>query len=136
VPSQFVESGLQELVQAGIGAIQLHGIDRQIDVPDLGIRTFVATSPERSGEFPESEIIIDSSWGSGRVADWEMIRDVLDRPYILSGGLTPENVGAALEELEPDGVDVCSGVEEFPGKKDAAKLNRFLSVVGSFCDDS
>lgn len=134
--SRFVASGLQELLQAGIEAIQLHGIDRGSDIPDLGVRTIVATSPEGSSEFPDNEIIIDSSWGSGKLADWDAIKNALDRPFILSGGLTPENVGVALKELKPCGVDVCSGVEAVPGKKDPVRLKSFLSIVGSYCDDS
>jgi phosphoribosylanthranilate isomerase len=133
---QLNRSRFRELVGMGLGAVQLHGAGRRREVPDLEIRTIVATTPERASEFPESEIIIDSSWGTGKLADWSMIAALLDRPYILSGGLTPENVREALETLIPAGVDVCSGVEQFPGKKDRARLRRFLATVNSFCDDT
>lgn len=126
----------KELVETGVGAIQIHGVSGEMEIPDLGLRTLVATSPERADQFPHFEIIIDTSWGSGTKADWERIRELLNRSYILSGGLTPENVGKALRMLEPAGVDVCSGVEAAPGKKDQRKLLEFLSVVRTFCDDS
>lgn len=124
-----------ELELAGFGAIQIHGASSSAEVPDLKIRTFVATSPERASEFPNHEIVVDTSWGSGTLADWDLILKVLDRPYILSGGLTPENVGEALQKLRPDGVDVCSGVEKSPGRKDPSKLESFLSIARSFCND-
>jgi phosphoribosylanthranilate isomerase len=142
IQAECVESGVaarglvRELSQAGIDAIQIHGVRSELEIPELGFRTFVATSPDLVGEFPHFEIVIDTSWGTGTQADWEQIAALLDRPYILSGGLTPENVGRALRKLSPTGVDVCSGVESSPGKKDPRKLMRFLSTVRSYCDDS
>ena len=125
----------RDLIRAGFGAIQIHGASEERQIPDLGIRTFVATSPQAAGEFSDYEIVIDTSWGSGTVADWDLILRLLDRPYILSGGLTPANVEEALQKLHPDGVDVCSGVEEVPGTKNREKLERFLAIVRRFADD-
>jgi phosphoribosylanthranilate isomerase len=127
---------LREIIQAGVDAIQIHGVKSEAELPNFGMRTIVATSPETANRFPHHEIVIDTSWGSGVLADWKLICDLLDRPYILSGGLTPENIGDALRILEPAGVDVCSGVEATPGKKDPEKLLNFLSIVRSYCDDS
>jgi len=50
----------------------------------------------------------------------------VQRPFILSGGLTPDNVGEAIQMLHPFGVDVSSGVEESPGRKDPRKIQLFL----------
>ena len=130
-------AGLErKLSPLGIDAIQIHGLSSESEVPELGLRTFVATSPVSARNFPHFEIIIDTSWGTGSQADWDQIAAVLDRPYILSGGLTPENVERALRRLRPAGVDVCSGVESSPGRKDPRKLSRFLSTVRSYCHDS
>ena len=130
------ETVLQSLDKAGVGAVQIHGASCDAEVPDFRMRTFIATSPERANSFPRHEIIVDTSWGTGTLADWDLISNVVARPYILSGGLTPENVCEALSKLSPDGVDVCSGVEKSPGKKDPVKLERFLSKVRSFSYDS
>jgi len=75
--------------------------------------------------FPNHHIVIDESRGTGRKADWDRLRG-LGRPFILSGGLTPENVSEAIATARPAGVDVCSGVERSPGKKDPMKLKRFI----------
>ena len=67
--------------------------------------------------------------GSGQTGDWRLARMAADRwPIILSGGLTPENVGAALAEVQPRGVDVSSGIES-DGMKDFEKMRRFVAAA-------
>ena len=68
--------------------------------------------------------------GSGESFDWELVR--LHRrgpPVVLAGGLTADNVGTAIEAARPFAVDVASGTEAVPGRKDPAKLTAFLQAV-------
>lgn len=77
-------------------------------------------------------ILIDSGAGSGKTFDWHKIQDQVGAdslPFILAGGLNPENVGAAMQRFSPWGVDVVSGVELAPGRKDPEKLKAFAAAV-------
>ena len=65
--------------------------------------------------------------GTGQLADWEAARQLAAHyPIFLAGGLTPQNVAAAIEHVQPWGVDVASGVEASPGQKDHAKMRAFI----------
>jgi phosphoribosylanthranilate isomerase len=72
--------------------------------------------------------------GTGKVFDWESAADSVKAvsrivPIVIAGGLTLENVGEAIRILKPWGVDVVSGVEARPGKKDAEKVRAFVRAV-------
>lgn len=69
-------------------------------------------------------ILLDAGMGDGVSFDWEMLKN-FNRPYFLAGGMTPENVTAAIEKLHPYGVDVSSGIET-DGVKDVVKMKAFM----------
>ena len=73
----------------------------------------------------------DSYGGAGRPFDWSLARQAKThgKRIVLAGGLTPDNVGEAVREVRPFGVDVASGVESAPGLKDAEKVRRFVAAA-------
>lgn len=104
------------------------------DAADLEhIRRFVlaATAENRR----PAAVLIDSfvageMGGTGHVAPWELLRGFDPGvPIILAGGLTPENVAEAIAVVRPWGIDVASGVESAPGKKDPEKVARFVKIA-------
>jgi phosphoribosylanthranilate isomerase len=124
---------------AGLGAAQLHGHETVEDtrfvaerVP-LAIRAFSAGDPAiaQFDEYGCAYLLVDgTSPGSGAVFDWRLAEGVVDHGrLIVSGGLTPENVGDAVRRLHPFGVDVSTGVERAPGAKDPQKLADFIATA-------
>lgn len=74
--------------------------------------------------------VADRPGGTGETFSWELVRiHKRDRPVIVSGGLTPENVGEAIAAAHPFAVDVSSGVELAPGIKDHARMGEFSAAV-------
>jgi phosphoribosylanthranilate isomerase len=68
--------------------------------------------------------------GTGQTWDWSLLSGRRSKtPFLLSGGLTPDNVAAAIEAVHPWGVDVASGTEASPGVKDPARLEAFLEAT-------
>lgn len=68
--------------------------------------------------------------GTGQITDWGLAAEVAkSTPLLLAGGLTPDNVTEAIRTVRPYGVDVSSGVESAPGKKDHAKMRAFVDAV-------
>lgn len=77
---------------------------------------------------PADMILLDAGAGDGRTFDWSLIGSAVKRPYFLAGGLDPSNAGAAIEALDPWGLDVSSGIES-EGKKDKKKITAFVKAV-------
>ena len=71
--------------------------------------------------------------GTGEAFDWSMIACLrLNKPFLLAGGLGVGNIGMALEQVRPYGVDANSGLEEAPGRKDHRLIRQFVAAVRSF----
>jgi phosphoribosylanthranilate isomerase len=76
--------------------------------------------------------LLDSGTGSGKTFDWQTVKAKVGgrrERLIIAGGLTPENVGDAIRTFRPWGVDVVTGVEREPGRKDPEKLKAFVAAV-------
>ena len=122
--------------KSGVKAVQLHGRETAAQCIEVAkqirwvIKAFSAGDPNlpRADQYGTDMVMIDGAEpGSGRVFDWSLAGDAPDSmKLILAGGLTPENVAAAINEVRPWGVDVASGVERSPGRKDALAVKRFI----------
>jgi phosphoribosylanthranilate isomerase len=117
--------------------VQLHGDESPADclLPPLrvlkALRVRDAESLARADEYPV-DLLLDA-WsdqvygGSGRQFDWQLARALAARrPIILAGGLRPDNVAEAVAAVKPYAVDVSSGVERSPGRKDHEKVAEFI----------
>lgn len=118
--------------EAGVDVLQVHGYDRARTerAVELLPRVWRATSPGGDlGSWGEELLLIDSPRaGSGE--RWDL-RSLLEHrptgPWLLAGGLDPDNVARAIRDARPAGVDVSSGVESAPGVKDLARIERFVA---------
>ena len=121
---------------AGMKAAQLHGNENAAAIADVAkhvqwvVKAYAAGSPRLrdAGSLATDLILLDApSPGSGQLFDWHLAADVPENVrVILAGGLTPDNVAEAIATVKPWGVDVASGVEREPGRKDALKVKRFI----------
>jgi len=97
------------------------------------IQAFSAGDPAlaAAANSPADVIMVDSPEpGSGKVFDWRLAEGAPGGVrLLLAGGLTPDNVADAISIVRPWGVDVATGVETSPGKKDARKLRRFIEAA-------
>ena len=130
--------------ESGVGAVQLHGDESEEFCASLaGLRVIKALragegfAPERATEYYAAESILLDSFsakargGTGETFDWSIARrtrELVPRLY-LAGGLTSENVAAAVAAVRPFAVDVCSGVESAAGRKDHARLRSFVAAL-------
>jgi len=127
---------LDTVNRAGVKAAQLHGNESATTVAEVArnvrwvIKAYPAGSPKvaLAGALATDLILLDApSPGSGQLFDWSLTGEVPEgMRLILAGGLDPDNVAQAVQAVEPWGVDVSTGVERSPGKKDALQVKRFI----------
>ena len=118
------ETGLPaDQVRAEMGEVEQTLQDSpQFDESDWLVSAFMLDTPA------------EEHGGTGRVFDWNLAAEFkkrITKPLILSGGLSPENVAKAIETVHPYAVDVSSGVEVSPGRKDHAKMRDFIRICKS-----
>jgi phosphoribosylanthranilate isomerase len=127
---------VEKVQLAGLGAAQLHGHESSQETAwvrarlPMVIKAFPAgdRTVSRFSQFGADYLLIDGdNPGSGEVFDWRLAEGVADRTrLIVSGGLRPDNVAQVVAHLRPYGVDVDSGVESAPGRKDPLKVHDFI----------
>ena len=136
------------LEKCGLDLAQLHGDEPPEILKQLEGRGFKAIRPQNlleadaearrfahMGPKDGPALLVDTYepgqyGGTGDLGDWSLAGTLANRmPILLAGGLTPDNVTAALEQVRPWGVDVASGVESRPGQKNAGKLRQFIQAV-------
>ena len=145
-----VDNILAIVKEAGLTGVQLHGKEPAGDLARLaeegkGDRRFCVTrtvliKDDFRDELqsvlhtvrPPHRVLLDSGAGSGKTFAWDAVQEIVRSSaahVIVAGGLTPGNVGDAIKTFLPWGVDVASGVEIQPGKKDPQKLRAFVDEV-------
>jgi phosphoribosylanthranilate isomerase len=144
----FADASLPEVVEAarrvGLTHLQLHGemdpaeARRATGLPVMqGIRVDGPGALERARGSAADLVLLDAAiqgrhGGTGTSFDWALVeRWPLGRPFGLAGGLRPETVAGAVVRLRPGLVDVSSGVERAPGRKDPERVRAFLDAVAS-----
>ena len=129
-----------------LGSVQLHGAESPAEVAELGRkhRVIKAVQVKRGfrvaslARFRAADAILLDGFarglhgGTGNTLDWKLARAAgRFGKIILAGGLKPENIAEAIRATQPYAVDVASGVESRPGRKDPAKLRALFAVVNS-----
>ena len=127
---------------AGIRIVQLHGDEspefcRELDSLKIikALRVGEGFEPNSIARYSVSAVLLDTNikgsyGGTGRSFDWKVAIEAKQYARIvLAGGLNADNVAEAMKEVKPFGIDVCSGVEAEPGRKDLDKLRRFMAEV-------
>ncbi len=129
------------VAEAEIDRIQLHGFEEPMIRELVGTRVVKAFRARDESVLEEIRMwrvqtFFLDTWretaagGTGRTGDWSLAKRAAELgQMILAGGLTPDNVGRAILEVQPYGVDVSSGIESAPGIKDPAKIRAFVDAV-------
>ena len=146
VTALFVNPSVEEvqrvLDSVRIDLIQFHGDEdddfcRQFKRPYIkAIRVRQASDVVASCvRFPDALALLLDSYkpgvpgGTGETFDWSLVPDTLPKPIILAGGLAPDNVASAIQQVHPFAVDISGGVEASKGIKDHGKIKAFMNEV-------
>jgi len=96
----------------------------------LAVLPVMRPGPQGACELPRRVLFEGPVSGSGQTTDWDAATQLAQRcEVILAGGLNPANVGVAIRQVRPFGVDVSSGVEDSPGIKSADKIEKFVAAA-------
>ncbi len=132
----------------GLTAVQFHGDETPgycSSFKDIKVIKAIRVKDKKSlkiiSAFNKADAILLDTFdekrfgGTGRSFDWRLIkRSVKNRPIILAGGLTPDNVAIAIKKVQPYAVDVSSGIESRPGKKDHSLMKAFFAIQNGIAD--
>lgn len=135
---------LRAIGECGLNMLQFHGDEAPEFCTQFGLMSMKAfrirdaESLKALPDYPTDAWLLDACsagrlGGTGEQFNWDLAVEAvkLGRPIFLAGGLTPENVAGAVRKVQPYAVDVSSGVESSPGKKDAAKVRAFIRAAKS-----
>jgi len=136
-----VEAVESVLASVSLNWLQFHGDEsdafcRQFGLPWIKAIAMGGDQPQDPGDYPGADaLLLDSHavghvGGSGQTFDWSTLPS-LEKPWVLAGGLRPDNVAGAVRSLRPHAVDVSSGVERRPGIKDGNLLREFIKALNN-----
>lgn len=146
VTGLFLDAGREDiesvLASVPLGLLQFHGHEdaafcrgfnrpwiKAVGMADGADPAELARSwPDAAGLLADSHRLGEAG-GTGTTFSWDRLTGDRDYRLILAGGLDPDNVYDAVRSVRPDAVDVSSGVEQSPGRKDAARIQRFIEEV-------
>jgi len=133
---------LRAIAGCGLNLLQFHGNESPDYCLQFGLMSMKAfrikddASLKALADYPTDAWLLDSYvtdklGGTGEKFNWELARQAkqFGKPIFLAGGLTPENVAGAIDQVQPYAVDVSSGVETSPGKKDQVKVRAFIKAA-------
>ncbi|HEX5220270.1 MAG TPA: phosphoribosylanthranilate isomerase [Verrucomicrobiae bacterium] len=136
------DSVMRAIGDCGVTLLQFHGEETPQFCTQFGVmsmKAFRVRGPETLAELPKyptdawllDAYAADAYGGTGAKFNWDLALEATQfgKPIFLAGGLTPDNVAEAVRRTQPFGVDVSSGVESAPGKKDHAKVRAFIEAV-------
>ncbi|HEY5232949.1 MAG TPA: phosphoribosylanthranilate isomerase [Verrucomicrobiae bacterium] len=135
---------LRAIGEVGLTMLQFHGDERPEFCTQFGLMSMKAfrirdaESLKKIPDYLTDAYLLDAFssttlGGTGEKFNWDLAvaAQKFGKPIFLAGGLTPENVAEAVKKVQPVGVDVSSGVESAPGKKDHAKVKAFIAAAKS-----